>query len=82
MEYRQEYYAGEAEDAGEILSLDGHAEVPHRSFEDVLVTKDVTPLEPDLVERKFYARGIGPVLEVTVSGGAAREELLRVQAPE
>jgi hypothetical protein len=35
MAYRQEYYAGEAEDAGEIRSLDGHAEVPYGSFEDV-----------------------------------------------
>ena len=26
--YRQEYYAGEAEDKGEIVSLDEQAEVP------------------------------------------------------
>jgi hypothetical protein len=26
--YRQEYYAGEAEDAGEILSLDERVKVP------------------------------------------------------
>ena len=28
MTYRQEYYAGEAEDAAEIMSLDEHVEVP------------------------------------------------------
>jgi hypothetical protein len=74
--YRQEYYAGEAEDGGEILSLDEQAEVPFGSFEGVLMTKDFTPLEPDVLEHKFYAQGIGPVLVVQVSGGTSREELL------
>ena len=78
MAYRQEYYAGEAEDAGEILSLDGRVDVPYGSFDHVLVTKDFTPLEPDVIERKFYATGVGPILEATVSGGSARAELLRV----
>ncbi len=74
--YRQEYYEGEAEDAGEILSLDEQVEVPFGSFDGVLMTKDWTPLEPQLVEHKFYAKGTGPVLAVTVSGGSDREELL------
>jgi hypothetical protein len=74
--YRQEYYAGEAEDAAKILSLDKRVEVPHGSFAGVLKTRDTTPLEPDLVEEKYYAKGIGPVLAVAVSGGASREELL------
>jgi len=74
--YRQEHYAGHAEDRGKILALDGQAAVPFRSFEGVLVTEDTTPLEPDLVERKYYARGIGPVLAVTVAGGSGREELV------
>ena len=42
----------------------------------VLMTKDWTPLEPKLVEHKFYAQGVGPVLALTVSGGSDREELL------
>ncbi|MBA2489082.1 MAG: hypothetical protein H0V36_07120 [Chloroflexi bacterium] len=29
MKYRQEYYAGEAEDNGEILSTEEQAEVPY-----------------------------------------------------
>jgi hypothetical protein len=74
--YRQEYYAGEAEDAGEILSLDERVQVPYGVFESVVMTKDWTPLEPNLLEQKFYAEGIGPVLAQTVSGGSDREELL------
>jgi hypothetical protein len=74
--YRQEYYKGEAEDAGEILSLDEWVEVPFGSFEDVLMTKDFTPLDPDVLEHKFYAKGVGPVLVVGISGGSDREELI------
>jgi hypothetical protein len=39
--------------------------------------KDTTPLEPDVVEHKFYANGVGPVLAVAISGGSGREELVR-----
>jgi hypothetical protein len=74
--YRQEYYAGEAEDGGEILSLDDQVEVPFGSFQDVLLTKDFTPLEPDVVEHKFYAQGVGPVYVVQVSGGSSTEKLI------
>ena len=42
------------------------------------MTRDVNPLEPRVLEFKFFARGVGPVLAIDVSGGAGREELLRV----
>jgi hypothetical protein len=79
MAYRQEYYKGEAEDAGEVLSLDEMATVPTGFYQHVLMTKDTTPLEPKLLEYKFYAQGVGPVLAVAVSGGSDRMELLRFQ---
>ena len=74
--YRQEYYAGEAEDAAEILSLDERVKVPYGSFRGVLQTKDFTPLDPELLEHKFYAKGVGNVLVVDVAGGGGRQELL------
>ena len=76
MKYRQEHYEGEAEDRGEVLSVDAQVAVPYGSYTDALQTKDTTPLEPDLVEHKYYARGIGPVLAVAVSNGGGREELI------
>jgi hypothetical protein len=76
LKYRQEYLAGEAEDAGEVLSVDERVRVPFGAFENVLQTKDTTPLEPGLVEHKFYAKGVGPVLARTLSGGSGREELV------
>jgi hypothetical protein len=78
--YRQEYYAGEAEDAAQIMSLDEQAQVPFGHFRNVLLTKDYTPIEPKVLEYKLYARGVGPVLVLGVSGGSDREELLRFRA--
>ena len=75
LSYRQEYYAGEAEDAATVLSLDERVEVAAGDYDDVLMTKEYTPLESDILEYKFYAPGVGPVLALGVSGGAVREEL-------
>ena len=41
------------------------------------MTRNVNPLEPKILEYKFYARGVGPVLAVSVSGGSDREELVK-----
>lgn len=77
LSYRQEYYKGEAEDKASIFSLGEQAEVPYGHFKDVVMTRDVNPLEPKVLEYKFFARGVGPVLAIAVSGGADREELVR-----
>jgi hypothetical protein len=74
--YRQEYYAGQAEDRTAVLSLEEQAQSPFGHFNDVLLTKDYTPIEPDVLEYKLYAKGVGQVLAVTVSGGSEREELV------
>lgn len=79
--YRQEYYAGEAEDRAKVLSLDEQVEVPFGHFSGALLTKDLVPLEPDVLEYKLYARGVGPVLTLDVSGSSGREELIRYRGP-
>jgi hypothetical protein len=79
MKYREEYYAGQAEDGAEILSVNAHAKVPYVTYDHVLQTRNFTPLEPNLVEEKFYAQGVGPVLEITVTGGSDRTELLSLK---
>jgi len=80
MSYRQEYYEGEAEDRGTIVALDTQAEVPAGHYKPTLMTRDENPLEPKVLEFKFFARGVGPVLAVAVSGGSDREELLSYEA--
>ncbi|HVH54431.1 MAG TPA: hypothetical protein VNA32_09910, partial [Actinomycetota bacterium] len=81
LSYRQEYYAGEAEDNAQTLSLTEQAQVPFGHFRDVVLTKETTPLEPRVLEYKLYAMGIGAVLAISVSGGSDREELVRFAPP-
>lgn len=74
--YRQEFLAGEAEDMGEVLSVDGTLEVRAETFEHTVTTRDWTPLEPDVVEEKHYAPGVGLIREVKVEGGVGSIELV------
>lgn len=74
-QYRQEYYACEAEDMGEIVSLCEDVTVPLGRFTGCLQTLDTTPLEPDVREHKFYCPGVGLVLAVDLESGE-REELV------
>jgi hypothetical protein len=77
--YRQEHYPGHAEDRAEVMSRREQAEVPFGFFPRgrVVMTRELNPLEPKVLEYKFYAHGVGPVLAVAVSGSTDREELLR-----
>ena len=74
--YRQEYYKGEAEDNGAVLALDQQADVAQGHFEDALLTADTITIEPDVLEYKLYAPGVGLVLTLGISGGGGREELV------
>jgi hypothetical protein len=76
--YRQEYYKGEAEDMAKVLSLDASATVPYGFFDNCLKTKDYTPLEPGVIENKYFASGIGNILTVMVQGGSERSELVDI----
>ena len=75
-EYAQERAPGVAEDRARVLSRDEQVEVAAGHFKRVLMTRDWNPLEPKVNEYKFYAKGVGMVLALTVSGGGDREELL------
>ena len=39
-------------------------------------TRNLSGIEPDVIEEKISAEGVGVVLEITVSGGSDRDELL------
>jgi hypothetical protein len=80
--YRQEFAAGDAEDAATVLAVDyafGNdpdldAFVPQELADllcagDCVVTEEFTPLEPDTLEYKYYAPGIGLFLEVDPESG-------------
>ena len=65
--YRQEFLAGHAEDQAKALDLSTQVGVPFGHFRHVLVTDETTALERRGNEMKFYARGIGDVLELDLS---------------
>ena len=64
----QELYVGHAEDHFQVLSLSSRSTVPYGSFSGVLRTKEWTPLEPDVIDNKYYVRAVGEIREVSRSG--------------
>jgi hypothetical protein len=82
LSYREEYSKGVAEDQSRVLVLDAQAQVRAGHFRHVLLTEDFSPIEPDVSELKFYAKGSGQaVLAIDVSGGTDREELIDYTHP-
>ena len=79
MTYRQEYYAGQAEDKGAVITVgEEQVQVPFGFFNaGVLMTRDLVPTEPRVQELKFYAPGVGPLLSVHTDGSGERAELIR-----
>ena len=76
LSYREEYYAGQAEDAAEVLAVDEKVEVPYGFFQGALLTRNTTAVEPQVEEHKLYVKGVGPVLEIGTSGGTDKTALL------
>ena len=74
--YRQEYFEGEAEDLGEVIQVGVGESVVAGTYDDVVVIREWNPLEPDVVEDKYHAPGVGVVLESVVEGGDGRVELV------
>ena len=72
--YRQEYYPGHAEDAAKVISLNETVKVPFGTFTNCLQTRDVSLIEPNQDENKYYCTGMGGVaLEVAIDSGERTE---------
>lgn len=76
--YRQEYLVGEAEDLALVLGTSETITVAAGTFTGCLKTEEWTPIEPDHHEYKYYAPGVGLVLEVDTETGE-RLELIQIQ---
>ncbi len=76
--YRQEYFVEIAEDMAKVESLKASVSVIYGQFNNVLRTKEWTPLEPGVEENKFYARGVGLLMERKVKGGQGQVELIEM----
>ncbi len=80
--YNQELAPGVAEDKARVLSLNKHACVRYGCFDDLLLTKEWSPLKPGVVEHKYYAEGVGFIRGDKVRGGSEHTELVRVTTDE
>ena len=78
LSYRQEYYKGQAEDKGAVITVgQEQVEVPFGHFDTgVLMTRDLVPTEAKVQELKFYAPEVGPLLSVHTDGAGGRAELV------
>jgi hypothetical protein len=66
--FRQEYYKGHAEDHFAAVDLGASIKVPQGAYDRALLTKEWTPLEPGVLDHKYYVRGIGEVAEIAAKG--------------
>jgi hypothetical protein len=82
--FQQESFKGEAEDRFRILDLSTSITTPAVSSQSAMLTEETTPLEPKVVDHKYYVQGIGTVKEQQVAGappGQAEEtQLISFQA--
>jgi hypothetical protein len=77
--YKQEDAPGVVADMAKVIALDETASVPYGSFTNCIETTEWTPIEPGDRAHKFYARGIGIVLETSTRQGGERDELTGIQ---
>ena len=78
---RQEYLKGHAEDHFRVVALNATVSAPALSSAHALLTEEWTPLEPGVLDHKLYVRGVGTVLERTVTGGSERNALVSLRRP-
>lgn len=76
--YRQEYLVGEAEDTAWIVGRGGSLTVPYGTVHNVVTSLEHTVLEPDVIDQKVYAPGVGIVSEQAVAGGQEVARLVRI----
>jgi hypothetical protein len=84
--YREEFFLGDAEDVAEIIGLVDGITVPFNpaGYNNVLQTKNLSPLEPGFHELKYYAPNAGLILEEAFENDIAtgeRVELVNMIAP-
>ncbi len=80
MAYRQEFLRGTAEDMGQILGIEPERTIGLGAYQDVVLVEEWTPLEPDVVEHKWYAPGIGQIAGLSVAGERSTSELVEFTA--
>jgi hypothetical protein len=76
--HRQEYYRGHADDHYRVLDTSARVTVPAVSSRHAVLTEEWTPLEPGVVDHKYYVRDVGVVAEQSASGPRETGHLVSV----
>jgi len=66
--FQQESFKDQAQDRFRILSMSTSISTPAASSQSAMLTQEKTPLEPGVVDHKYYVQGIGTVKEQQVAG--------------
>ncbi|HKQ59432.1 MAG TPA: hypothetical protein VJY35_16330 [Candidatus Eisenbacteria bacterium] len=64
--YYQEFAEGVAQDQAQVMSVTETTTVPYGTFSMVVRTKDWTALEPASREKKYFAPGVGLIIDDNV----------------
>jgi hypothetical protein len=67
--FRQEYRPGVALDTATVLNTNATVKTPAGTYNHVVITHDINPLDPTKLEHKWYAPGVGFVHAVLHQGG-------------
>lgn len=76
LRYRQELYSGEAEDEGEVISKNESIAIAAGTFSGCLKIKETNPLDPEVLEYKYYAKGVGLIRVEKIQDPVETEELV------
>jgi hypothetical protein len=76
--YRQEYLRGQAEDTAWIVGTGGSTTVPYGTLHNTLRSLEISVLEPDVVDEKVYAPGLGIISEKSLTGPTETAKLFSV----
>jgi hypothetical protein len=76
--YRQECYAGQAEDTAWVVATGSTTRVPYGNVRNTLSTLEATGLEPGAYDEKVYGLGIGIVSEKSLTGQNEIAQLVSV----
>jgi hypothetical protein len=76
--YAQEHLPGTAMDVARVVDTDATISVPYGTFTHALKSKECTPIEPGVIDVKFYGQGVGEVSEATARGGMSSLVLVSV----
>jgi len=76
--YRQECFAGEAEDTAWVVATRGSTKVAYGDLHHVLTSLESTRVEPGAYDEKIYGLGIGIVRERALTGTSEFAQLVSV----